>query len=58
MKGVIIPTDGTPRPIDIQKDSDGSTLHSLQKLVGGNIGQRGSDRERLFHQGQRSRQRL
>lgn len=37
MKGVIIPTDGTPKPIDIQKGSDGSTLRSLQKLVGGNI---------------------
>ena len=37
MKGVLIPTDGAPRPIDIQKDSDGSALHSLQQLVGGNI---------------------
>lgn len=37
MKGVLIPTDGAPRPIDIQKDSDGSVLHSLQQLVGGNI---------------------
>lgn len=37
MKGVFIPTDGAPRPIDIQKDSDGLALHSLQQLVGGNI---------------------
>lgn len=37
MKGVLIPTDGAPRPIDIQKDSDGSALHSLHQLVGGNI---------------------
>lgn len=37
MKGVLIPTDGAPRPIDIQKDSDGSALSSLQQLVGGNI---------------------
>lgn len=37
MKGVLIPTDGAPRPIDIQKDSDGLALHSLQQLVGGNI---------------------
>ena len=37
MKGVIIPTDGTPKPIDIQKDPNRSTLRSLQKLVGGNI---------------------
>lgn len=37
MKGVLIPTDGAPRPIDIQKDSNGSTLRSLQKLVGGSI---------------------
>ena len=37
MKGVLIPTDGAPRPIDIQKDSDSSVLSSLQRLVGGNI---------------------
>lgn len=37
MKGVLIPTGGAPRPIDIQKDSDGSALSSLQQLVGGNI---------------------
>lgn len=37
MKGVLIPTDGAPRPIVIQKDSDGSALSSLQQLVGGNI---------------------
>lgn len=37
MKGMIIPTDGEPYIIEIQKDEEGSTLSSLQRLVGGLI---------------------
>ena len=37
MKGVLIPVDGVPKPIHIQKDADGSALDALQRLVGGNI---------------------
>ena len=37
MKGMLIPTDGTPHAIDIQQDENGSALHDLQQLVGGYI---------------------
>ena len=37
MKGMLIPTDGTPRTIDIQQDENGSALHDLQRLVDGYI---------------------
>lgn len=37
MRGVLIPTDQEPVAIDIQRDSGGSALHSLQELVGGSI---------------------
>lgn len=37
MKGMHIPTDGKPVEIDINADEDGSALHDLQRLVGGNI---------------------
>lgn len=37
MRGILIPTDGKPVETDIEMDSDGSTLHALQRLVGGNI---------------------
>lgn len=37
MKGVLIPTNGNPVEIDIKVDEEGSTLHDLQRLVGGNI---------------------
>ena len=31
MKGMLIPTDGTPHAIDIQQDENGSALHDLQQ---------------------------
>lgn len=37
MKGMLIPTNGNPVEIDIKVDEEGSTLHDLQRLVGGNI---------------------
>lgn len=37
MKGMLIPTNGNPVEIDIEVDEAGSTLHDLQRLVGGNI---------------------
>lgn len=37
MKGMLIPTNGNPVEIDIEVDETGSTLHDLQRLVGGNI---------------------
>lgn len=37
MKGMLIPTNGNPVEIDIEIDEAGSTLHDLQRLVGGNI---------------------
>lgn len=37
MKGMLIPVDGEPKEIDIEQDDEGSTLASLQRLVGGNI---------------------
>lgn len=37
MRGLLIQTDREPVVIDIQRDEGGSTLHSLQNLVGGNI---------------------
>lgn len=37
MKGMLIPVDGEPKEIDIEQDNEGSTLDSLQRLVGGNI---------------------
>lgn len=37
MKGMLIPVDGEPVEIDIKVDEEGSTLHDLQRLVGGNI---------------------
>lgn len=37
MKGMLIPTNGNPVEIDIKVDETGSTLHDLQRLVGGNI---------------------
>lgn len=37
MKAMLIPTDGKPTLIDVKQDADGSTLHDLQRLVGGNI---------------------
>ena len=37
MKGMLIPTNGNPVEIDIEVDETGSTLHNLQRLVGGNI---------------------
>jgi hypothetical protein len=36
MKGMLIPTNGNPVEIDIKVDEEGSTLHDLQRLVGGN----------------------
>ena len=37
MKGMLIPTNGNPVEIDIKVDEEGSTLHDLQRLVGGKI---------------------
>lgn len=37
MNGMLIPTNGNPVEIDIEVDEAGSTLHDLQRLVGGNI---------------------
>lgn len=37
MRGLLIRTDQEPVIIDIQQDEYGSTLHALQKEVGGNI---------------------
>lgn len=37
MRGVLIPTDGRPTIVSIRPDEAGSTLHDLQRLVGGNI---------------------
>lgn len=37
MRGLLIRTDRKPVTIDIEKDENGSTLDSLQHLVGGNI---------------------
>lgn len=37
MKGMLIPTNGNPVEIGIEVDETGSTLHDLQRLVGGNI---------------------
>lgn len=37
MKGMLIPVDGEPVEINIEQDNEGSTLDSLQRLVGGNI---------------------
>lgn len=37
MKGMLIPTNGEPYAIDIQKDEGGSTLYDLQRLVDGYI---------------------
>ena len=37
MKGMLIPTNENPVEIDIKVDEEGSTLHDLQRLVGGNI---------------------
>ena len=37
MKGMLIPVDGEPVEIDIEKDESGSPLPALQALVGGNI---------------------
>ena len=37
MKGMLIPTDGRPHAIDIQRDENGSALHDLQRLVDGYI---------------------
>lgn len=37
MKGMLIPTNGNPVEIDIEVDEEGSTLHDLQRFVGGNI---------------------
>ena len=34
---LLIPTNGNPVEIDIEVDETGSTLHDLQRLVGGNI---------------------
>lgn len=34
---MLIPTNGNPVEIDIEVDEAGSTLHDLQRLVGGNI---------------------
>ncbi len=37
MRGLLIRTDREPVIIDIEQDEHGSTLHALQKEVGGNI---------------------
>lgn len=37
MRGLLIRTDREPVVIDIEQDEHGSTLHALQKEVGGNI---------------------
>lgn len=37
MRGILIPTDGNPREIDIEPDGNGSVLNSLQAAVNGNI---------------------
>ena len=37
IKGMLIPKNGNPAEIDIAVDVTGSTLHDLQRLVGGNI---------------------
>lgn len=37
MRGILIPTGGNPREIDIEPDGNGSVLKSLQAAVKGNI---------------------
>ena len=37
MRGILIPTGGNPREIDIESDANGSVLKSLQAAVNGNI---------------------
>lgn len=37
MRGILIPTGGNPREIDIEPDGNGSVLKSLQTAVNGNI---------------------
>lgn len=37
MRGILIPTGGNPREIDIEPDGNGSVLKSLQAAVNGNI---------------------
>lgn len=37
MRALLIPVDGTPSPVELDGDSDGSTLAGLQRMVGGSI---------------------